>query len=88
MALTVHPDKVGKDKEAATQKFQKLSLYYAILSDPHKRKRYDETGSIQEAQDMFDKDDDVSWEDYFKQMFDVVDEQKIEEFKKNYQCMY
>lgn len=86
MALTVHPDKVEKNKEIATKKFQQLSLYYAILSDVNKRKKYDETGSIEDAQDLFDKDDDVSWIDFFKQMFEVVDGKKIEEFKKSYQC--
>jgi DnaJ family protein C protein 9 len=86
--LSVHPDKVLNNKEEATQKFQKLSLYYGILSDPKKRQCYDVTGSIQEAQDMFEKDNDVSWSDFFKQMFDIVDGKKIEDFKANYQCIY
>ena len=86
MALEIHPDKVVENKEIATEKFQKLSIYYGILSDANKRKRYDETGSIQDAHDTFDKDDDVSWIDFFKQMFYVVNQEKIEDYKKIYQC--
>lgn len=39
-----HPDKNPDDPEA-TAKFQNLQRAYAILSDPDKRRKYDETGS-------------------------------------------
>jgi len=39
-----HPDKNPGD-EAATAKFQKLSMVYQVLSDPELRKKYDKEGS-------------------------------------------
>ena len=87
LALAVHPDKVKTaDRQEATTQFQQLSLYYGILSDPQRRKRYDETGSIQHAQELFEKGDDVSWTDFFREMFDTIDQEKIQKFKENYQC--
>lgn len=47
LALKVHPDKVtGKEKSAATEKFQLLSKLYQVLSNPKKRSVYDKTGKI------------------------------------------
>lgn len=43
MALKLHPDKNMEDPEAA-RNFQRLNEAYQILSDPEKRKLYDETG--------------------------------------------
>ncbi len=45
MALRHHPDKVPpEDREAATTQFQKVQEAYQVLSDPERRKLYDETG--------------------------------------------
>ncbi len=92
LALLVHPDKCShlseQEQQEATSRFQSLSTYYGILSNPDRRKRYDETGSIQEAEALFEKDGDVSWEDFFKQLFDgIVSEKTIEEYKITYQRM-
>lgn len=45
LALKYHPDKVSEDeKEAAEEKFVKVSEAYAVLSDEDKRKVYDKYG--------------------------------------------
>jgi len=46
LAIKYHPDKAPEDKkEEYTKKFQKIGEAYEVLSDPDKRKMYDETGS-------------------------------------------
>ena len=51
LALKCHPDKCPGD-EAAKGRFQALSLVHAVLSDPERRKLYDETGDVaEEGQD-------------------------------------
>jgi curved DNA-binding protein len=44
LARQYHPD-VAKDKKAAEEKFKELNEAYEVLSDPAKRKKYDELGS-------------------------------------------
>jgi curved DNA-binding protein len=43
LARQYHPD-VAKDKKAAEQKFKEINEANEVLSDPEKRKRYDELG--------------------------------------------
>lgn len=50
-AKQTHPDKEGGDKE----KFQLVQKAYSILSDPHKRKLYDETGEDGDVVDVFEQ---------------------------------
>jgi DnaJ family protein C protein 9 len=56
-----------------------------VLSDPVKRKRYDETGEISDQnlfEDMKDADD---WDAYFRELWTgVVSEETIEQFEKEY----
>ena len=44
LAVKYHPDKNLEDKEAATKKFQQVSEAYEVLSDPEKRRIYDQVG--------------------------------------------
>ncbi|VDO50064.1 unnamed protein product [Onchocerca flexuosa] len=43
LALKFHPDRNPGDQKAAEQ-FKKLSIAYAVLSDPNKRRQYDLSG--------------------------------------------
>ena len=43
LALKYHPDRVsGKGKQAAEEKFKEISAAYYVLSDPKRRREYDE----------------------------------------------
>ncbi|KAG2484955.1 hypothetical protein HYH03_016253 [Edaphochlamys debaryana] len=59
LALQCHPDKNPGD-QAANERFQRISVAYSVLSDPQKRKFYDQNGSTEgldisadEFMDMF-----------------------------------
>ncbi len=45
LALKYHPDRNPTDRKKAEEKFKKISEAYAVLSDPEKRKQYDNFGS-------------------------------------------
>jgi len=82
-ALKTHPDKVSDDKkEEAKAKFQQIAFAYALLSDPVRRKRYDDTGSTSEA---VVETEDFSWADYFREQYaDVISEEAIKQFAAQY----
>ncbi|KXX81557.1 DnaJ subfamily C member 9 [Madurella mycetomatis] len=82
-ALKTHPDKVPSDrKDEAKEKFQQVAFAYAVLSDPARRKRYDETGSTSEA--VVDSDG-FSWSDYYREQFrDAISEEAIRQFAAKY----
>src|SRR5204862_5776729 len=44
LARKYHPD-VAKDKTAAEEKFKEINEAYEVLSDPEKRKKYDQLGA-------------------------------------------
>ncbi|KAG4270700.1 DnaJ like subfamily C member 9 [Fusarium proliferatum] len=82
-ALKNHPDKVPQDqKDAAHEKFQAIAFAYAILSDPARRKRYDETGSTSES--IVDSEG-FNWSDYYREQYkESVSSDAIEKFAKKY----
>ncbi|KAI0459036.1 DnaJ domain-containing protein [Xylaria acuta] len=83
LALKNHPDKVSDDqKQKAHEAFQSIAFAYAVLSDPIRRKRYDETGSTSES--IVDSDG-FSWSDFYREQFrDAISNDAIERFAAQY----
>jgi DnaJ family protein C protein 9 len=82
-ALKTHPDKAPEDKKTeAKEEFQQVAFAYAVLSDPARRKRYDETGSTSEA--VVDSEG-FSWSDFYREQFrDAISEDAIKKFADEY----
>ncbi|KAM0355794.1 hypothetical protein ACHAPU_000181 [Fusarium lateritium] len=82
-ALKHHPDKVPQEqKDTAHEKFQAIAFGYAILSDPARRKRYDETGSTSES--IVDSEG-FNWSDYYREQFkESISSDAIDKFAKKY----
>jgi len=82
VSLKVHPDRVdAQHKERATAQFQALGKAYSVLSDVDRRALYDETGCV-------DDDDDVTqerdWADYWRLLFKPLTLKDIEKFEREY----
>lgn len=78
--LTRTDKAAAADKETAHTKFQEVAFAYAILSDPHRRSRYNTTGNTAES-----LDDDFDWADFFRAQKDAVTPEAIKKFKEEYQ---
>ncbi len=74
---------MSEDQKAeAHEKFQSIAFAYAVLSDPVRRKRYDDTGSTSES--IVDSDG-FSWTEFYREQFHgAVSEDAIEQFAKQY----
>jgi hypothetical protein len=70
LAHIYHPDK-NKDKKYAEEKMKELNFIYSILSNPQKRKSYDETLGFEYAYDY--SGDDISSPDIYCNELEVTD---------------
>ena len=71
-----------KQKTEANKQFQRIAFAYAILSDPGRRKRFDATGSTDEA--IIDSEG-FNWSDFYREQFqDAISTDAIERFAKQY----
>ncbi len=68
LAMKYHPDKAKGDKREAEEKFKQISEAYAVLSNPEKRRQYDEFGS-QAFRSKFSQEDIYRGFD-FNEIFD------------------
>lgn len=67
MSIKWHPDKNPNSVEEATKKFQEISESFSILSDPEKRKIYDQFGK--EGMEQMNSGPDIDPNDIFSQFF-------------------
>ena len=65
LAIKWHPDKHVDDKKEAEEKFKEISEAYSVLSDPKKRRKYDNGGIDLEGFGDFDDFDPFSMFDNF-----------------------
>ncbi|XP_014675752.1 PREDICTED: dnaJ homolog subfamily C member 9-like [Priapulus caudatus] len=83
LSLKVHPDRVAAtEQRSATVVFQILGKVYAVLSDKEKRAVYDETGEVDDDNDIFKQERD--WMDYWRLVYQKVSTKDIEDFEEKY----
>ncbi|ORY35822.1 hypothetical protein BCR39DRAFT_512410 [Naematelia encephala] len=86
-ALRCHPDKHASktetEKEEMGKEFVRVGFAFAVLGDPGRRKRYDETGRTDESQ--FADAEAMGWDAYFESLFQRIDRKMLDEDKARYQ---
>jgi len=89
-ALLYHPDKQTKTSnpdqlEKTKLKFQAVSLAYSILSDPDKKKEYDDSGELHDEDDISGSGT-KAWAEFFRSTFGEVTKDGIDKFTLSYKC--
>ncbi|CAL8471723.1 g11265 [Coccomyxa elongata] len=82
LALRLHPDKNPGDEDASA-KFQSLQRIYTVLSDPERRKVYDQTGSLDDSEQLAGEDFDNLY-NYFRNIYKEVTEDDIDGFAADF----
>ncbi|XP_037286844.2 dnaJ homolog subfamily C member 9 [Rhipicephalus microplus] len=82
LSLLVHPDRADEaQKEAATRKFQVLSKAHLVLADADRRAAYDDTGCVDEDDDL---DSDRDWTSYWRLLFPKITLADVEKYLAKY----
>ncbi|XP_070379896.1 dnaJ homolog subfamily C member 9-like [Dermacentor albipictus] len=82
LSLLVHPDRADDaQKEAATRKFQVLSKAHLILGDSDKRAAYDDTGCVDEDDDLAG---DRDWTSYWRLLFPKISLDDVDKYLAKY----
>eukprot|EP00884_Botryococcus_braunii_P011666 jgi/Botrbrau1/204/Bobra.0022s0184.1 len=81
LSLKLHPDR--NPEEDAKEKFQSLQQIYGVLSDPDKRKIYDETGSLQDSEDLAGGQFEELYR-FYRGLYRSIDEDDIEKFSSEF----
>ncbi|KAJ1972236.1 hypothetical protein H4R35_004789 [Dimargaris xerosporica] len=72
-------------REQWTRRFQRITLAYSILSDPKKRERYDQTGSVEDSVLDTLAEDGRDWDAYFAEIYKgMVNTAAIDKFAATY----
>jgi len=53
LAMEYHPDRNPGNERWANEKFKEVNEAFGVLGDPHKRKQYEQFGTVGNAGDMF-----------------------------------
>jgi len=87
-ALKYHPDKQAENSDVVAKeaklKFQAISVAYSILSDEERRTLYDESGEMDDTDEIGANTDE--WTSYFKGIFGKVTTSDIDRFTESYKC--
>lgn len=82
-SLKTHPDRVAEDeKKKATKKFQVLAQVHFILSDPERRKLYDDHDIIANEENL---ESEADWTNYWRILFPKITEKDILAFLNSYE---
>lgn len=84
LCLLHHPDKLqgksSEEQDASRSHFEKIQFAHSILTDGKKRKRYDQTGSLDDI-----GDGEFDWFEYFANTKAEITEDNIKKDKQVYQ---
>lgn len=81
LALQLHPDK--NPGEEAKEKFQALQRIYAVLGDPARRKVYDETGNLEDSEELSGEQFEGLYQ-YYRNLYKQVTPEDIDDFEATY----
>lgn len=82
LALQLHPDKNIGD-QTAHSRFQTLQRVFAVLRDPDRRRSYDQTGSLEDCEQVTGQDFDSLYE-FYRSVYAKVSVEDIDAAYRKY----